>query len=103
MKVLLDECVPRKLRRELADHEVFTVTQHGWSGIENGELLALAQDEFDVFVTVDQNLTYQQNLKAFNIAVILLVARNNRLRTLLPLMPEVRRLWTEFKPAILCA
>ena len=43
MKVLLDECVPRKLRRELADHEVLTVTQHGWSGIENGELLALAQ------------------------------------------------------------
>ena len=91
MKVLLDECVPRKLRRELADHEILTVTQHGWSGIENGELLALAQDEFDVFVTVDQNLTYQQNLKAFNIAVILLVAKNNRLRTLLPLMPEVRR------------
>ena len=91
MKVLLDEWVPRKLGRELADHEVLTVTQHGWSGIENGELLALAQDEFDVFVTVDQNLTYQQNLKAFNIAVILLVARNNRLRTLLPLMPDVRR------------
>ena len=63
MKVLLNECVPRKLRRELADHEVLTVTQHGWSGIENGELLALAQEEFDVFLTVDQNLTYQQNLK----------------------------------------
>ena len=89
MKVLLDECVPRKLKRELADHEILTVTQHGWTGIENGELLALAQDEFNVLV--DQNLTYQQNLKAFNIAVILLVARNNRLRTLLPLMPDVRR------------
>ena len=62
--MLLDECVPSKLRRELAEHEV---------------------------LTVDQNLKYQQNLKAFNIAIILLVARNNRLRTLLPLMPEVRR------------
>ena len=90
MKVLLDECVPRKLRRELPEHEVFTVTGRGWSGIKNGKLLALAEAEFDVFLTVDQNLKYQQNLKAFNIAVILLVARNNRLKTLLPLMPETR-------------
>jgi hypothetical protein len=90
MKVLLDECVPRKLRRELAEHEVLTVTEHGWSGIKNGKLLALAEAEFDVFLTVDQNLKYQQNLKAFEIGIILLVARNNRLKTLLPLMPEAR-------------
>src|SRR5215210_3196563 len=90
MKVLLDECVPRKLRRELAEHEVFTVTERGWSGIKNGKLLALAEVEFEVFITVDQNLKYQQNLKAFNIGIILLVARNNRLKTLLPLMPEAR-------------
>jgi len=88
MKVLLDECVPRKLRRELTGHEVLTVTERGWSGIKNGKLLALAEAEFEVFLTVDQNLKYQQNLKAFNIGVILLVARNNRLKTLLPLMPE---------------
>ncbi len=87
MKVLLDECVPRKLRRELAEHEVLTVTERGWSGIKNGKLLVLAEVEFDVFLTVDQNLRYQQNLKAFNIGVILLMARNNRLKTLLPLMP----------------
>ena len=91
MKVLLDECVPRKLRRELAEHEVLSVTERGWSGIENGELLALAESEFDVFLTVDQNLKYQQNLKAFNIGIVVLVARTNRLRTLLPLMPEVRK------------
>jgi hypothetical protein len=90
MKVLLDECVPRKLRRELPEHEVLTVTEHGWSGIKNGNLLKLAEAEFDVFLTVDQNLRYQQNLKAFNIGVILLVARNNRLKTLLPLMPEAK-------------
>ena len=89
MKVLLDECVPRKLRRELAEHEVLTVTERGWSGLKNGKLLVLAEVEFDVFLTVDQNLRYQQNLKAFNIGVILLTARNNRLKTLLPLMPEV--------------
>jgi hypothetical protein len=91
MKVPLDECVPRKLRRELTEHAVITVTERGWSGIKNGKLLPLAETEFEVFLTVDQNLKYQQNLKAFNIGVILLVARNNRLKTLLPLMPEVRR------------
>jgi hypothetical protein len=90
MKVLLDECVPRKLGRELTDHEVFTVTERGWSGIKNGNLLALAAPEFDVFLTIDQNLKYQQNLKNFSIGIILLTARNNRLKSLLPLMPEVR-------------
>jgi len=91
MKVLLDECVPRKLRLELAEHDVLTVTERGWSGVKNGKLLALAEAEFDVFLTVDQNLKYQQNLKAFNLGIILLVARNNRLKTLLPLMYETRR------------
>jgi hypothetical protein len=80
MRVLLDECVPRKLRRELAGHEVLSVTERGWSGIANGELLALADAEFDAFLTVDQNLRYQQNLKSLNIAIVLLVARSNRLR-----------------------
>jgi len=84
MKVLLDECVPSKLRREL------TVTERGWSGIENGELLSLAQNEFDVFLTVDQNLTYQQTLRTFNIAIVLMVAKSNRARTLLPMMIRVR-------------
>src|SRR5437868_7947549 len=103
MKVLLDECVPRKLRRELLEHEVHTVTERGRSGIKNGKLLALTEAEFDVFLTVDQNLKYQQNLKAFNIGVILLVARNNRLKTLLPLMPEAREALENIKAAILFA
>ena len=95
MKVLLDECVPGKLGRELAEHEVQTVTKRGWSGIKNGNLLALAATEFDVFLTVDQNLKYQQNLKNFDIAIVLLIARNNRLKTLLLLMPEVREALSE--------
>lgn len=88
--MLLDECVPRKLKRELAGHEVLTVTERGWSGVKNGKLLSLAESEFDVFLTVDQNLKFQQNLQAFGIGVLLMVARNNRLKTLLPLMPEVK-------------
>lgn len=90
MKVLLDECVPRKLKREIANHEVVTVTEQGWSGVKNGELLNLAATEFDIFLTVDQNLSFQQNLKNFNIGIILMVARNNRLKTLLPLIPALR-------------
>lgn len=89
MRVLLDECVPRKLRRRLGNHEVLTVTENGWSGFKNGDLLALAEVEFDVFLTVDQNLSFQPNLKQFDIGIILMVARNNRFKTLLPLMPEV--------------
>ena len=91
MKVLLDECVPRKLRRELTEHSVTTVTERGWSGIKNGKLLALAESEFEVFLTVDQNLKYQQNLKAFEIGIILLVARKNCLKALLPLIPATRQ------------
>ena len=68
MKVLLDECVPRKLKREIANDEVVTVTEQGWSGVENGELLKLAATEFDIFLTVDQNLSFQQDLKNFDIA-----------------------------------
>jgi predicted nuclease of predicted toxin-antitoxin system len=91
MKVLLDECVPRRLRRELIEHAVVSVTERGWSGIKNGKLLALAEAEFEVLLTVDQNIKYQQNLKTFSIGVILLVARNTRLKMLLPLMPEARK------------
>lgn len=75
----------------LKEHEVVTVTERGWSGVENGELLALAEAEFDVFLTVDQNLKYQQNLKSFNIGLVLLVARDNGFKALSPLMPEVRK------------
>ncbi|HEY0083952.1 MAG TPA: DUF5615 family PIN-like protein [Pyrinomonadaceae bacterium] len=97
MRVLLDECVPRKLKHELPEHEVLTVTERGWSGVKNGELLALAVAEFDAFLTIDQNLKYQQNLQTFPIAILLLVARNNRLKTLLPLMPDIREALAEIK------
>lgn len=97
MKVLLDECVPRKLKRELPEHEVRTVTEQGWSGVKNGELLALAGAEFDVFLTVDQNLKYQQNLQTFHIGIILLAAQNNRLKILSLLMPEVNEALAKIK------
>ena len=87
MKVLVDECVDWRLAREIVGHEVKTARQMGWSTIKNGELLALAAKDFDVFVTVDRNLSFQQNLPAFEIAVIVLRARSNRLADLRPLLP----------------
>ena len=63
MRILVDECLPRKLKNEFADHTVSTVQEMGWSGIKNGELLRLMMNKFDIFVTVDTNLQYQQKLR----------------------------------------
>lgn len=89
MKLLLDECIDRKFAREFVDYEIKTVPQMGWAGVKNGQLLALAEAEFDVFITVDRNLSFQQNLPQFNIAVIVLQAPSNRLADLKPLAPKV--------------
>jgi hypothetical protein len=89
MKLLLDECIDRKLAREFIGYEVKTVPQMGWAGIKNGQLLTLAQTEFNVFITVDRNLSFQQNLPQFNIIVIVLQASSNRLADLKPLAPKV--------------
>ena len=83
MRVLLDECVDWRLARHIAGHDVKTARQMGWTTIKNGELLALASQAFDVFVTVDRNLSFQQNLGRLPIAVIVLAARTNRLADLL--------------------
>lgn len=89
MRVLVDECVDWRLTRDLVGHDVKTARQMGWSIIRNGELLASAAKEFDVFVTVDRNLSFQQNLPAFSIAVIVLRAKTNRLSDLRPLVPDL--------------
>ena len=80
MKLLLDECIDRRLSKEIEGHQIVTVPQAGWAGIQNGELLKLAQTQFDVFVTVDRNLAFQQHLPEFSIAVIVLQASTNRLQ-----------------------
>jgi hypothetical protein len=89
MRVLLDECIDRRLGRDLIEHEVQTVPQMGWAGVLDGDLLPLAAVEFDVFITVDRNLPYQQNLTVLDLAVLVLVARSNRLADLQPLVPEI--------------
>jgi predicted nuclease of predicted toxin-antitoxin system len=89
MRILLDESLPRKLALEFIGHNVQTVQKAGWSGLSNGELLRIASGDFEVLVTGDQNLQFQQNPASLPIAVIVLVAFNNRLETLRPLMPRV--------------
>ena len=90
MKILLDECVDSRLARYLSGFEVNTVHDRGWSGITNGKLLALAQVDFDVFVNVDRNLAFQQNIPRFSLAVILVHSVSNRLSDLIPLVPDIQ-------------
>lgn len=99
MRILLDECVPRRLRRESPGHDVRTVPEMGWSGKKNGELLQLMNGQgFEVLVTVDQNLRYQQNLVAAGVAVVVLIASSNRLADLVPLMPSALASLGSIKP-----
>ena len=100
MRVLLDECVDWRLSRSLVGHDVKSARQMGWASIKNGELLALASDQFDVFITVDRNLSFQQNPQALGIAVIVLHARTNRLTDLLPQVPELLTAIALTKPGI---
>ncbi|MEO5739975.1 MAG: DUF5615 family PIN-like protein [Vicinamibacterales bacterium] len=97
MRVLLDECLPRRLKRELVGHNARTIPEMGWASKRNGELLALAAAAFDVFLTADRNLSYQQDVSAFNIAVIVLVAQSNRIDDLRPLAPRVLEVLTTAK------
>ena len=98
MRVLIDECLPKKLKREMPNHDVMTVQEKGWSSKKNGELLSLLEGEVDVFLTADQNLTYQQNLSNTRVAVIVLVARNNRIEALKPLMPKIQEVLKSIQP-----
>ena len=72
MKVLLDECTPRVVKKRLPTHDISTVQEMGWAGIKNGELLTLAEAQFEVFITTDKNLRYQQNLAGRALAVLVL-------------------------------
>ena len=91
MRVLLDECLPRRLKADLPDHEVRTAQDEGWSGMKNGALLQVASGRFDVFLTVDRNIPFQQNLRGLKIGVLAMMAPSNRLVDLRPLMSQVRQ------------
>jgi hypothetical protein len=98
MRVLLDECVPRGLRSSLPGHHVQTVAEAGWTGVKNGELLRLAATQFDLLLTVDRNLEYQQNFPGLTLAVMVVHAPSNDIAVLRPLMPAVLAAIPQAKP-----
>jgi hypothetical protein len=89
MRILLDEDLPRRLCALLAGHEATTVPRCGWAGVKNGKLLALAATRFDLFLTMDQNLEYPQNLSTLPMAVLVVEAVSNRIEHLSPLVPRI--------------
>jgi predicted nuclease of predicted toxin-antitoxin system len=102
LKILLDENLDWRLRRDLPEHTVESVPLLGWAGIENGALLRRAeQDQFDVLITMDSNLPYQQNLTKFQIAVVALRAPSNRLDDTRPLMVKVLEALPRIRPGTL--
>jgi uncharacterized protein DUF5615 len=100
LRVLLDECVDVRLAASLATVDVRTVADRGWLGISNGQLLALAAAEFDVLVTADRNLPFQQHLPKYDIAVTLLRAKTNRIVDLVALVPELFSVIPNAKPGV---
>jgi len=91
IKILIDECLPKRLKVALSEHSIFTVPEMGWAGKKDGELLVLMAGKFDVFLTIDQNLEYQQNIGQRAVAFVVLVAANSKMESLLPLIPEFLR------------
>jgi predicted nuclease of predicted toxin-antitoxin system len=98
MRILIDECLDWRLCRALTEHHCVSVARMGWAGLTNGLLLERAEDEFDVFVTIDSNLSFQQNLTKFHIAVIVLEARSTRLVDTMSLMPQLTELLPTSRP-----
>jgi predicted nuclease of predicted toxin-antitoxin system len=101
VKILLDENLDWRLGRDLAPHEVKSVPQIGWAGFKNGALLAEAQKQFDVFITMDSAMRHQQNIAKFEIAIIALKSSTNRLADTRPLMPKVLALLPALKAGTL--
>lgn len=97
MKIILDECVPRRIAGDLP-HSVSTVRELKLTGLDNGDLLKAIEDQYDIFLTVDQNLQYQQNLTASKIAIVVLIATSNRYDDLASLIPSCIAAMNKIKP-----
>ncbi len=89
MKIVVDECLPRRLCPALIGHDAKTVPEIGFSGYTNGKLLAAISELGDVFVTIDGNLQYQQNLSAIGFGIVVIASKSNRLQSLEPMIPDV--------------
>lgn len=101
MKLLLDENLPRKLKLEFTEHEIFTVRDKSWNGFKNGKLLRLMVAEgFDALLTFDKNLQHQQNFETVPITVFVLTARSNQYKHVQPLVEQVKTHLEDLKPGV---
>jgi predicted nuclease of predicted toxin-antitoxin system len=98
MRLLLDECIPRKLKAYLSGHECRTTLEAGWAGKKNGELLTLAEGSFDVFLTLDKGVQYQQNLSGRRIGVLIIRVRTNRIEDVMERVPACLRALQTIQP-----
>jgi hypothetical protein len=98
MRIILDECLPRRLLRDIPDHQITTVPRQGWAGVTNGVLLARIGSDFDIFITMDSNIVYQQNLEGLQLCLIVLHGPNSRYETLQPLLPAIRSAIADAQP-----
>jgi predicted nuclease of predicted toxin-antitoxin system len=98
MNILLDECLPKRLGSFLPGFNVRTVRQMNWQGLKNGDLLNTAEGGFDVFITVDKSLAYQQNLTGRRIAIVMLRSRSNDIDALTPLAPRILDILATIEP-----
>ncbi|CAN5372616.1 hypothetical protein BH10BAC4_BH10BAC4_25720 [soil metagenome] len=95
MRLLLDENLPKRLKHDFKEHEIYTAADKGWTGISNGKLLGLlAENKFDALLTFDKNLQYQQNFTKYTIAVIVLNAPDNSYSTLKDLVQKIKDVLT---------
>lgn len=101
MHILLDESVPSRLWRHLAGHEVDSVQRRGWNGLKNGRLLALAATDFDVLLSADQGIEYQQNPTMLPMSVLVIVAKSNRMQDILPGLPDIQAALASLPPRTL--
>jgi len=91
MRLLLDENLPKRLKQDLKEHEIYTAADKGWTGISNGKLLSLLiENNFDALLTFDKNLQHQQNFTKYTITVIVLNASDNSYITLKELVPKIK-------------
>jgi predicted nuclease of predicted toxin-antitoxin system len=92
MKILLDECVTKRLKPHLKEFEVFTVTEMGWGGVKNGKLLTLCvENNFDVLLTIDKNLVYQQNLNKYKISIVVLNTITSKIEEIVEFIPSLKK------------
>jgi predicted nuclease of predicted toxin-antitoxin system len=98
MKILLDECVTKKLKNHLTEFEVFTISEMGWSGVKNGKLMTLCvENNFDVLLTIDKNLMFQQNLDRYNVTIAVFNCKTSKIEDILNFLESFKKQLFDFK------